>query len=86
MSKCDNCRLKKEFAKAFDIHWFGKDDCPYDVCPIKTNADFLRGMTDDELADWFSIYCCRNKTYDAHCETFGTCKACWSAWLKEEHV
>lgn len=49
-----------------------------------TNADRIRSMTDEELAEWFSIYCCRNKTYDAHCETFGSCKACWSSWLQEE--
>jgi hypothetical protein len=49
-----------------------------------THADRIRAMTDEELADWFSIYCCRNKTYDAHCETFGNCEACWLDWLKEE--
>jgi hypothetical protein len=50
----------------------------------QTNADRVRAMTDEELADWLSIYCCRNKTYDAHCETFGSCEACWFAWLNEE--
>lgn len=34
MSKCDNCRLRKESAKAFDIHWHGEDDCPYEKCPM----------------------------------------------------
>lgn len=51
--------------------------------PPVTNADRIRAMTDEELADWFSIYCCRNKTYDAHCETFGSCEACWLDWLEE---
>ena len=49
-----------------------------------TNADLVRAMTDEELAEWFSIYCFRNKTYDAHCDEFGNCKACWIDWLKEE--
>lgn len=49
-----------------------------------TNADRIRAMTDEELADWFSIYCCRNKIYDAHCETFVNCKACWLDWLRQE--
>lgn len=49
-----------------------------------SNGDKIRSMTDEELADWFSIYCCRNKTYDAHCDTFRNCKACWADWLKEE--
>ena len=53
MSKCENCRLRKESARAFDIHWHGEDDCPYEVCPeIKTNADRIRSMTDEELAEW----------------------------------
>ena len=51
MSKCDNCRLREESARAFDIHWHGQEDCPYDVCPeIKTNADRIRAMSDEELA------------------------------------
>ena len=49
-----------------------------------TRGDKLRAMTDKELAGLLSIYCCRNKTYDAHCETFGSCEACWQDWLKEE--
>lgn len=52
----------------------------------RTNADRIRSMTDEELADWFSIYCCRNKTYDAHCDTFGNCEECWLDWLKEEYA
>ena len=62
MGKCDNCRLRKESAKAFDIHWHGEDDCPYNKCPVpdfpKTNADRIRAMSDEELADeilrWFN--------------------------------
>ena len=52
MSKCSNCRLRKETAKAFDLHWLGEDDCPYEKCPIpapKTNADRIRAMTDEEI-------------------------------------
>lgn len=51
-----------------------------------TNADKIRAMTDEELAGWFSIYCCRNKTYDAHCMEFKNCEACWLDWLKQEAV
>lgn len=50
----------------------------------RTQGDRIRSMTDEDLADWFSIYCCRNKTYDAHCDTFRNCKACWADWLQEE--
>ena len=75
--ECDWCDMKADSPDPDierDCHWFAQ----------KTNADHIRAMTDEELAEWFSIYCCRNKTYDAHCETFGSCKACWSSWLQEE--
>ena len=54
MSKCENCRLRKESAKAFDIHWLGEDDCPYADCPVpdshNTNADHIRSMSDEAMA------------------------------------
>ena len=53
MSKCDNCELRKAVAKAFDLHWLGEDDCPYEACPeIKTNADRIHSMADEELAEF----------------------------------
>lgn len=29
-NKCDTCEIKKSYARAFDMHWLGKDDCPYE--------------------------------------------------------
>lgn len=31
-SKCDDCTIKKWYAKHTDIHWFGEYDCPFDKC------------------------------------------------------
>ena len=63
MSKCDNCRLRIETAIAFDIHWHGQEDCPYDVCPeIKTNGDRIRAMSDEELADWVTLMVCKYRS------------------------
>ena len=81
MSRCDNCRLRKESAKAFDIHWMGEDDCPYEKCPVpkfhKTNADRIRSMTDEELADelveWFACFSAVEWTREMICD-----------WLKQE--
>ena len=28
MSKCDNCEVRKVYAKLFDMHWFDESDCP----------------------------------------------------------
>ena len=88
MSKCDNCRLRKETAQAFDIHWHGQEDCPYDVCPeIKTNGDRIRAMSDEELADFLRGF---NGMCETHCP-FGecgihslSCRDLAIKWLKQE--
>lgn len=30
---CDNCKTRYRMARIFDLHWFGKDDCPF-CCPV----------------------------------------------------
>ena len=30
MMDCENCVTRKYYARAFDMHWLGKDDCPYE--------------------------------------------------------
>ena len=86
MSKCDNCRVRKESAKAFDIHWHDESDCPYAKCPVpefpKTNADCIRAMTDEELAEWVTyLHCPHYEDDDYLCDD---CEKCWLDWLKEE--
>ena len=34
MVKCEECSIRKNCATMADVHWFGKDDCPY-VCPYE---------------------------------------------------
>lgn len=92
MGKCDNCRLRKESAKAFDIHWMGADDCPYDKCPVpdfpKTNADRIRAMTDEELAMLLEgCVCPKTPCPDIDRDTptdKKRCTECWLDWLKQE--
>jgi len=89
MSKCDNCRLRKETDQAFDIHWLGEEDCPYDVCPeIKTNADKIRAMSDEELAVWMcdrSCSLCPLKDCKGRMEVGRTvCYNRWLDWLRQE--
>lgn len=31
--KCDNCEIRKNVARMFDLHWMGEDDCPF-TCPF----------------------------------------------------
>ena len=89
MSKCDNCRLRKESARTFDIHWHGKEDCPYDVCPeIKTNGDRIRAMSDEELVDYLIENDCpvdECKYEDEYGNVSRSkCRYCWLEWLREE--
>lgn len=50
----------------------------------QTNADRIRAMTDEKMADIFSLWCCRSTTDDSYCKSFGTCDKCWLDWLKQE--
>ena len=57
-----------------------------------TNADKIRSMTDEELAEWASI---REMCFIYHllindpdlrnkCRIYENCKDCWLEWLKQE--
>lgn len=46
----------------------------------QTNADRIRSMTDEELAEWiYTDGCCQ----EGKCSNVG-CKECWLEWLKQE--
>ena len=60
--ECDWCDMKADSPDPDierDCHWFAQ----------KTNADRIRAMTDEELAEWL----------EAHCYQYG-----WLDWLKQE--
>ena len=89
MSKCDNCRLRKETAQAFDIHWLGEEDCPYDVCPeVKTKGDRIRAMSDEELFEFLRNVACKEeygyRGVWTKAEIAGGIVIPWLEWLKQE--
>lgn len=51
--------------------------------PPKTNGDFIRSMSDEELATKLYLFICVH-VFDSKvkCEDNG-CKKCWLDWLKE---
>lgn len=52
-----------------------------------TNADRIRAMTDEELAEFIAsaVDCCNCKHPRNGCsENDETCAACWCDWLKQE--
>ena len=53
----------------------------------QTNADRIRSMTDEEMAEWMAKYCERKTVF---CPNFGahdcqeSCEQCWLDWLRTE--
>lgn len=65
--------MSKEVCKQHDLR-----------VPI-TNADRIRGMNDEELAEYFSPKACPTSiTAKGHCTIPTDCKQCWLDWLKQE--
>ena len=81
---CKNeCGNDKCYARRYGL--FAEKTCPNFVEPkLLTNADRIRAMTDEELAEYMSIYCCSHKTHDPRCQQFKDCGLCWLDWLKQE--
>ena len=46
----------------------------------QTNADRIRQMSDEELAEWMCIYACRSNPKS--CKLNMSCRDCWLEWLK----
>ena len=48
------------------------------------NADRIRAMSDEELADYFSeLSCWPNASRDV-CKGVANCEKCWLDWLRQE--
>lgn len=78
----DGYRQGKADAEEYMLHCGDTDE------PI-TNADRIRSMSDEELAEWLAhltdcVNCPCRDPYD-QCDTVdGSCKKQWLEWLKEE--
>lgn len=72
----------------YDLHdgFIPYDDCPQEN-PKQTNADRIRSMSDEELADWLGVYCNGQTAQEVGkpCASgMGSCEECWLDWLKGE--
>lgn len=59
-------------------------DC--ELLRIKTNADRIRTMSDEELAEqfWRNSLCKHIQTeHPGHCEMYGACSDCVRDWLRQ---
>ena len=50
----------------------------------QTNADRIRSMTDEKLADYFSELSCWPNAGREDCRGAANCMDCWLDWLKQE--
>ena len=89
MSKCP---LLIATPNHFVVDCYG-EECAWfhSVCKqpqkAKTNADRIRSMTDEELADWLGVYCNGQTAQEVGKPCvggMGSCEACWLEWLKQE--
>ena len=55
----------------------------YEPPQPKTNADRIRDMTDEELADYFSELSCWPNASRKDCRGMANCMDCWLDWLKQ---
>ena len=93
MNPCKNCKHYQDGTEFTDpcrsCTVFGDNGKPLKWEPI-TNADRIRAMTDEELAEWIvsvSLDVCPGgepTDNNDYCTEHMTCKNCWLAWLREE--
>lgn len=52
-----------------------------------SNADRIRSMSDEELADWLGVYCNGKTAQEVGkpcVSDMGSCEECWLDWLRQE--
>lgn len=86
-SQFDMCEKSKEEDEKRGIRRW----CDFDGCEDKhpSNADRIRSMTDEELADWLGIYCNGQTAQEVGkpcVSDMGSCEECWLDWLKQEET
>lgn len=76
MSDCTQCADYERCAK--------NEECGMFKQKQMTNADRIRAMSDEELAEKFFLFPCVHVLDDkVKCKDDG-CKKCWMRWLREE--
>lgn len=90
---CDNCEYSGRPSYAYPCYvCIGKNKWEAKAKP-KTNADHIRGMTDEKLAELFAGMCQSNVYGESHCYACllnAWCPACgykddWLEWLQQPY-
>jgi len=81
--KCDICSFQR-----CGYYEYPCDQCDdYSEYKPRSNADRIRAMTDEELADKVVCYIrCEacEKEFHIECDPLKTCRGIWLDWLKQE--
>ena len=83
MIYCERCKQEE----TCDYVWKGEAHSCVGFNPIKTNADKIRTMTDEELATWLGVYCNGQTAQEVGkpcASDIGSCEECWLDWLRQE--
>lgn len=69
----------------FPIEWVDCKDCEqYHSKYRATNADMIRAMSDERLAEFESTLGCHPFASKENCYGVANCSACWLDWLRKE--
>lgn len=85
--KCTGRNCPMQYGTVDPVHCLAADECLYVTKPL-TNADRIRAMTDEELAEWINrmepTTCHDGWDYMIGCGEDKDCVNCWLDWLKQE--
>ena len=73
---CVNCKQNNSCTMCWKT---SKKKCPHFI--QKTNADRIRAMSDEELAEFLNTRGCPSENHSNCFEM--SCKHCWEKWLKQ---
>lgn len=96
VSKCFSCARKNDYDPKFGYYGCklsGQECKDYSMFepktkPKPTNADRIRSMSDEKLAEAFANSCPADNSRNRCCQYFGKgtngCRDCWLDWLRKE--
>ena len=80
LKRCKKCGKISSWNSYFDGYMC---ECGNIERKTTTNADRIRAMSDEELADLFCYRGCPPDRLTGKCVKVGVCEACWVVWLKQ---
>lgn len=85
MPTCPSCIYAQGICEKTGVKIRYSTGCTYYNIKPMTNADRIRAMSDEELAEWLWMYCNGSaKPWEVCTEKYKSCYECWIEWLKQE--